>query len=76
MPTDIYDVLVASIVLNVVLGIALMLKLLFSGTKLTGELDVLDLPGTLDKPPINLTFHFDPFETREGDKATFTIHRG
>lgn len=68
MPFDIYVVFVVSIALNVVLGIALMVKCI-SGNKLTGELDILD------KPPINLTFHFDPFGANEGDKATFTIHR-
>jgi hypothetical protein len=75
MPFDIYMVFVVSIALNVVLAIALMVKCI-SGNKLTGELDILDLPNTSGKPPINLTFHFDPFGTNEGDKATFTIHRG
>lgn len=75
MPFDISVVFVVSVVLNVVLGIALMVKCI-SDKKLTGELDIFDLPGKLDKPPVNLTFHFDPFGTKDGDKATFTIHRG
>lgn len=76
MPFDILVLVVRiSITINIVLVALIIAKVIYD-RKRTGELHLTsDDLGEEGKVPIQLIFHFDPFEARDGDTAVFTIHR-
>lgn len=76
MPFDIsMPVISISITINIVLVVLIIAKAIYD-RKRTGELHLTsDGLGEEGKVPIQLIFHFDPFEARDGDTAVFTIHR-
>ena len=71
-PIDI--LLRVSIVLNVVLIVARLVRHV-RDSKYTGDLTVVELSPESDKPPLDLTLHFNPFDAEDGSKAIFKIHR-